>query len=252
MDAVLATLLNELDAVPGDVVLVLDDHHLIEDRDVNDGVAFLLEHLPSQVHLLIATRADPAMPLARLRGRGELLEVRAADLRFTPEEAAAYLNDVMGLELGTSDVGALEGRTEGWIAALPRSYTACTGSPLLARHRANEARRTLCRIQTRALGVAIKRLPRTPCHIRLRVRPHHRGRTPRQGGRVTSCRARFDAKPPSVQADAGDVDLDGLDDPLHVADLDTVEIGVGAHEVESPAVQSLQEWSEGRGWGCGA
>src|SRR3954447_17029253 len=118
MDAVLATLLNELDAVPGDVVLVLDDYHLIEDRDVNDGVAFLLEHLPSQVHLLIATRADPAMPMARLRGRGELLEVRAADLRFTPEEAAAYLNDVMGLELGTSDVGALEGRTEGWIAAL--------------------------------------------------------------------------------------------------------------------------------------
>jgi LuxR family maltose regulon positive regulatory protein len=118
MDAVLATLLNELDAVPGDVVLVLDDYHLIEDREVNDGIAFLLEHLPSQVHLLIATRADPAMPMARLRGRGELLEVRAADLRFTREEAAAYLNDVMGLELGTSDVGTLEGRTEGWIAAL--------------------------------------------------------------------------------------------------------------------------------------
>src|SRR4051794_37331517 len=118
MDAVLATLLNELDAVPGDVVLVLDNYHLIEDRDVNDGVAFLLEHLPSQVHLLIAMRADPAMPMARLRGRGELLEVRAADLRFTPEEAAEYLNDAMGLELGTSDVRALEGRTEGRIAVL--------------------------------------------------------------------------------------------------------------------------------------
>ena len=118
MDAILATLLNELDAVAGDVVLVLDDYHLVEAREVDDGVAFFLEHLPSQIHLVIATRADPAMPLARLRARGELLEVRAADLRFTPEEAVAYLNDAMGLELTASDVEALEGRTEGWIAAL--------------------------------------------------------------------------------------------------------------------------------------
>ena len=81
-------------------------------------MAFLLEHLPPQVHLVVATRADPALPLARLRGRGELVEIRAADLRFTPEEAAAYLNEVMGLDLTARGCRALEARTEGWIAAL--------------------------------------------------------------------------------------------------------------------------------------
>ena len=101
-----------------DIVLVLDDYHVIDARDIQDGMAFLLEHLPPQLHLVIATRADPALPLARLRARGELVEIRAADLRFTPDEAAAYLNEVMGLELTARDVAALEGRTEGWIAAL--------------------------------------------------------------------------------------------------------------------------------------
>src|SRR5204862_495561 len=80
--------------------------------------AFLLEHLPPQIHLVIASRTDPPLPLARLRGRGELAEIRAADLRFTPGEVAAYLNEVMGLALTAADVAALEGRTEGWIAAL--------------------------------------------------------------------------------------------------------------------------------------
>jgi LuxR family maltose regulon positive regulatory protein len=117
-EAGLATLLNDLDAISNDVVLVLDDYHVIEARDVQEGMAFLLEHLPPQVHLVIASRADPALPLARLRGRGQLVEIRAADLRFTPGEAAAYLNDVMGLVLTASDVVALEERTEGWIAAL--------------------------------------------------------------------------------------------------------------------------------------
>jgi LuxR family maltose regulon positive regulatory protein len=117
-DAVLATLLNDLGAVQDDVVVVLDDFHLIESRDVQDGMAFLLEHLPSSIRLVMAGRADPALPLARLRGRGELVEVRAADLRFTPDEAAAYLNEVMGLTLTAADVASLEGRTEGWIAAL--------------------------------------------------------------------------------------------------------------------------------------
>ncbi len=117
-EAGLATLLNDLDAISDDVVLVLDDYHVIEARDVQDGMAFLLEHLPPQIHLMIASRADPALPLARLRGRGELVEIRAADLRFTPIEAAAYLNEVMGLVLTAPDVAALEGRTEGWIAAL--------------------------------------------------------------------------------------------------------------------------------------
>jgi LuxR family transcriptional regulator, maltose regulon positive regulatory protein len=117
-EAGLVALLNDLDAISNDVVLVLDDYHVIDARDVQDGMAFLLEHLPPQIHLVIAGRTDPPLPLARLRGRGELAEIRAADLRFTPGEAAAYLNEVMGLVLTAADVAALEGRTEGWIAAL--------------------------------------------------------------------------------------------------------------------------------------
>jgi LuxR family maltose regulon positive regulatory protein len=117
-EAGLVTLLNDLDAISNDVVLVLDDYHVIDARHVQDGMAFLLEHLPPQIHLVIGSRTDPALPLARLRGRGELAEIRAADLRFTPGEAAAYLNEVMGLALTAADVAALEGRTEGWIAAL--------------------------------------------------------------------------------------------------------------------------------------
>jgi LuxR family transcriptional regulator, maltose regulon positive regulatory protein len=118
IEAVLATLLNELSAAPVDIVLVLDDYHVIDASDVHDGMAFLVEHLPQRMHVVIATRADPALPLGRLRGSGELAEIRAADLRFTPEEAAAYLNEAMNLDLGASDVAALEARTEGWIAAL--------------------------------------------------------------------------------------------------------------------------------------
>jgi LuxR family transcriptional regulator, maltose regulon positive regulatory protein len=118
MEAVLATLLNDLNAVPNDVVLVLDDYHVIEAHEVQDAVGFVLEHLPPQLHLVIASRADPALALARLRARGELVEIRAADLRFTPDEAAVYLNEVMGLDLMAQDVAALETRTEGWIAAL--------------------------------------------------------------------------------------------------------------------------------------
>jgi LuxR family maltose regulon positive regulatory protein len=117
-EAALVALINDLDAISDDVVLVLDDYHVIDARDVQDGMAFLLEHLPPQIHLVIASRTDPPLPLARLRGRGELAEIRAADLRFTPGEAAAYLNEVMGLVLTAADVAALEGRTEGWIAAL--------------------------------------------------------------------------------------------------------------------------------------
>lgn len=118
IETVLAALLNDLGAAPNDVVLVLDDYHAIEAHDIQDGMAFLLEHLPPKVHLVIATRADPALPLARLRALGELVEIRAVDLRFTPDEAAAYLNGVMGLALAPTDVAALESRTEGWIAAL--------------------------------------------------------------------------------------------------------------------------------------
>ncbi len=118
IETVLTTLLNDLAAARGDIVLVLDDYHVIDARKVQDGVTFLLDHLPPSLHLVIISRADPALPLPRLRARGELAEIRAADLRFTPDEAAAYLNGMMGLQLTAQDVAALEGRTEGWIAAL--------------------------------------------------------------------------------------------------------------------------------------
>jgi LuxR family maltose regulon positive regulatory protein len=111
-------LLNDLAAVSEDVVLILDDYHVIEDPQIRDGMDYLVEHLPPHVRLVIGSRADPALPLARLRARRDLVEIRAADLRFTLDEAAAYLNEVMGLDLRPADVAALEQRTEGWIAAL--------------------------------------------------------------------------------------------------------------------------------------
>ena len=118
IETVLATVLNELSAVPTGLDLVLDDYHLADGPGIAADVAFLVERLPPQVRLVISTRADPDLPLARLRARGELLEVRAADLRFTPDEVAAYFDEVAGLDLAAADVAALEGRTEGWIAAL--------------------------------------------------------------------------------------------------------------------------------------
>jgi LuxR family maltose regulon positive regulatory protein len=118
IETVLTALLNELAAVTADIVLVLDDYHAVDAHEVQDGMAFLLGHLPPRLHVVIASRADPALPLARLRARGELVEIRAAELRFTPDEAAAYFNGMMGLRLAAQDVAALEGRTEGWIAAL--------------------------------------------------------------------------------------------------------------------------------------
>jgi len=118
IDAVLATVLNDLETITTDLVLVLDDYHVIDSPEVHDGMAFLLEHLPPHVQLVIASRTDPTLPLPRLRARGQLVEIRAADLRFTPEEAAAYLTEGMGLALTAHDVAALEERTEGWIAAL--------------------------------------------------------------------------------------------------------------------------------------
>ena len=117
-ETVLTVLLNELGAVAADIVLVLDDYHVIDAREVQDAMAFLLDHLPPRLHVVIAGRADPALPLARLRARGELTEIRAAELRFTADEAAAYLNGMMGLQLTAQDVAVLEERTEGWIAAL--------------------------------------------------------------------------------------------------------------------------------------
>lgn len=115
---VLVSVINDLDRLDGPLVLALDDYHVIESTEVHEAVAFLLDHLPAHASVAITTRADPPLPLTRLRSRGELLELRAADLRFTPEEAAAFLNDAMGLDLQPDHVAALERRTEGWAAGL--------------------------------------------------------------------------------------------------------------------------------------
>jgi len=123
----ITVLLNELAGVSDDVWLILDDFHLVQNSDVTDGVRFLLEHLPPQVHVLISTRVDPDLPLSRWRGRGELVELRAADLRFNRDEAADYLRDATGLELAATDVDALGERTEGWIAALQLAAVSLRG-----------------------------------------------------------------------------------------------------------------------------
>ena len=117
-EALLTALVNEIDAIPVAFVLVLDDLHLAHSDAVDAALNFLVLHLPERMHLVIVTRQDPPLPLARLRARGQLCELRAADLRFTPEEAAAFLNQAMGLALSRADVAALEQRTEGWIAGL--------------------------------------------------------------------------------------------------------------------------------------
>ena len=117
-ESILMALLNEIDAVEDELVLVLDDYHVVDARPIDDTLAFLLEHLPPRMHLVIATREDPNLPLARLRARGQLSELRAADLRFTSSEAVEFLKGVMDLNLSEEDIAALEDRTEGWIAGL--------------------------------------------------------------------------------------------------------------------------------------
>jgi LuxR family maltose regulon positive regulatory protein len=115
---ILTSLINELGEVDKTFSLILDDYHVITNHPIHEAVTYLLVHLPSQMHLVILTRADPPLPLSRLRARGQLTEIRAVDLCFTVEEAAAFLNQIMGLSLSTEQVGALEQRTEGWITGL--------------------------------------------------------------------------------------------------------------------------------------
>jgi len=117
-EPVWAFLVNQLCSLPEHVILVLDDYHFITVAIVHQAVTYLLEHMPAQVHLAILTRTDPALPLSRLRARGQLTEIRAADLRFTDDEAVAFLNDWMALGLADDDVAKLVARTEGWIAGL--------------------------------------------------------------------------------------------------------------------------------------
>lgn len=118
IEMTLTALLNEISNLPDPFLFVLDDYHVIDSKPVDEALAFLVERLPAQMHLVIATREDPPLPLARLRVRGQLTELRAADLQFTPAEASEFLNRVMGLNLSDGDVAALESRTEGWIAGL--------------------------------------------------------------------------------------------------------------------------------------
>jgi len=118
LEEFLAGLINQIDSVPKNILLVLDDYHLIAAQPIHDAVTFPIDHLPDNVHLAIATRADPPLPIARLRGRGQLTDLRLSDLRFVLEEAAEFLNRVMALKFTADDVAALESRTEGWIAGL--------------------------------------------------------------------------------------------------------------------------------------
>jgi LuxR family maltose regulon positive regulatory protein len=117
-EAILTSLINEFAEITDKFIFVLDDYHLIEAQPIHDALTFLLEHLPPQLHLVIATREDPRLPLARLRSQNQLTELRVNDLRFTSSEAAEFLNRVMDLDLSAEDIAALETRTEGWIAGL--------------------------------------------------------------------------------------------------------------------------------------
>ncbi len=117
-ETVLTSLVNDMDRLNQEIVLVLDDFQYISNQDVLSAIAFLLDHCPRTFHLLIATRSDPLLPLSRLRARGQLVELRAADLRFSGDEAIRFLNDVMGLQLEQRAVAILEERTEGWVAGL--------------------------------------------------------------------------------------------------------------------------------------
>jgi LuxR family maltose regulon positive regulatory protein len=126
-DKILTSLINEVASGSDKIILILDDYHLIEDPSIHETLTYLLEHLPPQLHLVIATREDPDLPLPRLRAKDQLTELRVADLRFTISEAADFLNHVMGLGLSAEDISALERRTEGWIAGLQMAAISMQG-----------------------------------------------------------------------------------------------------------------------------
>jgi LuxR family maltose regulon positive regulatory protein len=128
METLLRGLINELAEITEPFVLILDDFHQITNPQINDALALLVEHQPPQMHLVVSSRADPPWPLARWRASGQLVELRTDDLRFTAEEAAAFLNEVMGLDLSAADIAALAARTEGWIAGLQMAALALQGT----------------------------------------------------------------------------------------------------------------------------
>jgi LuxR family transcriptional regulator, maltose regulon positive regulatory protein len=118
LSTILTNLLNEIVQAGRELILILDDYHVIEDEAIHDSLLFLLDHLPGSLHLVLATRTDPELPLSRFRVRGQLLEIRSSDLRFTQQEATSFLVQRMGLPLAEEDVAILSERTEGWIAGL--------------------------------------------------------------------------------------------------------------------------------------
>ena len=117
-DGIIANLVNDIQQISQDFSYILDDYHIIFDSQIQRTLLYILEHQPKQMHLIVAGRADPPWPLARFRVRGEIAEIRAQDMRFSLDETAAFLNDVMGLSLSTHNIAMLENRTEGWIAGL--------------------------------------------------------------------------------------------------------------------------------------
>jgi LuxR family transcriptional regulator, maltose regulon positive regulatory protein len=127
LKSIMAGLINELTELPGPICLVLDDYQFISAAAIHAGLVFFLDRLPPALHLIIATRSDPPLPLARLRARNQLTEIRAEHLRFTSGEAAAFLNQVMNLSLTSEAVSALEARTEGWIAGLQMAALSMQG-----------------------------------------------------------------------------------------------------------------------------
>jgi LuxR family maltose regulon positive regulatory protein len=117
-ETLLGQLINQIADIPHPVALIVDDLHVITNPQIHEQLVFLMDHAPAQMHLVVSSRADPPWPLARWRARGQVVELRMDDLRFTSEETAAFLNDVMGLDLSLDDVVVLGARTEGWIAGL--------------------------------------------------------------------------------------------------------------------------------------
>jgi LuxR family maltose regulon positive regulatory protein len=135
VESMLIPLLNEIVGLPNapstgsgqDLILVLDDYHVIESQPIDNVLTFALDHLPPQMHLVIATRTDPTLRLSRLRARGQLTELRTADLRFTIDEAVAFLHQVVRLPISTDSVRTLRDRTEGWITGLQLAAVAMQG-----------------------------------------------------------------------------------------------------------------------------
>ena len=132
IESSLTILLNQIATLSRQIVIVLDDYHLITNQFIHKTIEFFIENLPTQAHLVIITRADPPLPLARLRARGQMSELRAADLRFTLDETTAFLDQIMGLGLSTQQIAALETRTEGWIVGLQMAALTLRGKTDLA------------------------------------------------------------------------------------------------------------------------